>query len=412
MPTHRGWVAVGAGLALWVSARLLGSRDLHMLAVGIVVVPLIATMFVRWSKARLDVRRHLSSARVFPGTRVVVSVTVANRGRSTLPFLLLEDALPPLLGRPARMVVSGIPTRNSETVSYSVVCRQRGRFSVGPLTIYVTDPFGLARANVRVVEGSEVVVFPEVEDIQAGGLATQGSGAGDAAVRHLYRSAAEFYTMREYVHGDDLRRIHWPSVARTRKLMIRQDESTRRAAATVFIDSRSTVLGMAGSPGFEKAISAAASLGRALIRAGFSVSLATANSAPRPVSEERLLETLAGIGAVRMKSVAGVLSGLRGSAVSDTTLAVIGAPPLAGEVPALSRLGSAFGRKLAVFVYPVALSGMSPQGAAEMEGRASAARASLQRTGWQVHLLSPDRTLEDVWRSTSSKKLRAGAVSF
>src|SRR5437899_3317308 len=80
----------------------------------------------------------------------------------------------------------------------------------------------------------------------------------------LHRSAAEFYTMREYVTGDDLRRIHWPSVARTGQLMIRQDESTRRSSALLFLDSRASALGAYGSPGFERAVSVAATLGRAL----------------------------------------------------------------------------------------------------------------------------------------------------
>ena len=48
--------------------------------------------------------------------------------------------------------------------------------------------------------------------------------------------------MRQYHEGDDLRRIHWPSVARTGELMIRQDESSQRANGLVFLDSREGTL--------------------------------------------------------------------------------------------------------------------------------------------------------------------------
>jgi uncharacterized protein (DUF58 family) len=411
VPTSRGWAAVGAGLTLWVAARFLGSNDLHMIAAGIVAVPFLAALFVRWTRVRLDVRRSLSSVRVFPGTRVVVSLTVENLGRGTVPFLLMEDTLPAPMGRQARLVLTGVPSRNSETVTYSLVCRQRGHLSVGPLTIYLTDPFALARARVRTLEPSELIVYPQVEDVEARGLATQGASAGESAVRHLYRSAAEFYTMREYVHGDDLRRIHWASVARTGRLMIRQDESTRRATATLFVDTRSAALGMNGAPGFERAVSAAATVGRALIRRGFSLSLATADSGARPVSEDRLLEILAATGPVRAKSVEHLLTGLRRTAVSDATLAIVAAPPHASEVAGLSRLGAAFGRKLAVFVYPVNLSNLTPQAAAEYEGRATAARATLQRSGWEVYLVEPNGRLKDVWQSTPTRKLPAAASS-
>ena len=58
--------------------------------------------------------------------------------------------------------------------------------------------------------------------------------------------------MRGYQEGDDLRRIHWPSVARTGELMIRQDESTRRSTAVLFVDTRDAAVGQTHTPSFEK----------------------------------------------------------------------------------------------------------------------------------------------------------------
>src|SRR5439155_14153876 len=96
------------------------------------------------------------------------------------------------------------------------------------------------------------------------------------------RTAEEFYTMREYQIGDDLRRIHWPSVARRGRLMIRQDESARRSLATVILDTRVGAFGQAYSEPFEKAVSVAGSLGVHLARGGFALRLAA--GAPRPVA--------------------------------------------------------------------------------------------------------------------------------
>ena len=143
MPTRRGWAAFGAGISLWIVARFIGSPDLHMVAAGISVMPFLAAAFVHWSNVRLEVHRNLSMVRVFPGTRVVVSLTITNHSRVTAPFLLLEDALPHSLGTSARLVVAGLPPRNHETVSYSILCRRRGRFTIGPLSIFISDPFGL-----------------------------------------------------------------------------------------------------------------------------------------------------------------------------------------------------------------------------------------------------------------------------
>src|SRR5438105_2899030 len=338
MPTKRGWAAVAAGLSLWITALLIGSPDQHMLAVGIVFLPILAAVYVRWARVRVGIRRHLSPSRVFAGSRTVVDITVENLGRATTSFLLLEDAMPASLGRPARLVVTGVPARNKQTVSYGIVCRQRGRYRIGPLTIFVSDPFGLARVRLQTTGSSELLVYPQIEDLDGRHLTSQGVGAGESTVRHRFRSAAQFYTMREYVTGDDLRRIHWPSVAKTGSLMIRQDETTRRSAATVFLDNRGETLGASGSPGFERAVSAAGSVGRALMQAGFVLRLATADSPPTVVTKEGLLEVLAGVGASRVRGTADVMRGLRSGSLADTTLALVTAPPSAADVATIIRI--------------------------------------------------------------------------
>jgi hypothetical protein len=217
--------------------------------------------------------------------------------------------------------------------------------------------------------------------------------------------------MREYVTGDDLRRIHWPSVARTGRLMIRQDEATRRSTATVFLDNRLDVLGPRGSAAFERAVSVAGSLGVAFARAGFSVQLATADRAGHPVTEEGLLEALAGVPLSEGRRLTEVLTGLRGGSLADTTLAVVSAPPTPPDVARLIRIGSGFGRKLAAFVYAVSPSAVPGPAGEELEKRATVARASLGRAGWEVLVLPPEGKLGDVWQRTTKRALRTAGSS-
>lgn len=398
MPTRRGWAALGAGLSFWIASRLIGSDDLHMVAVGVIALPFLAALFVQWNRLKLNVHRHLSAVRVFPGNRITVSLRVENHGVSTSPFLLMEDTLPSSLGRSARLVVTGVPPGGSQTVSYGLLTRQRGRYTLGPLSIRVTDPFGLAQVRIQTASRNDLIVYPEIEELNPWSLGMHGAGAGESTVRQLHRSAAEFYTMREYVVGDDLRRIHWPSVARTGQLMIRQDETTRRSIATVFLDNRNSALGVAGAPAFERGVSVAATLGRLLIQAGFAVHLATVEGPAELVSESALLEKLSGLGAVRGKGTGEVLASLRETSRGDTSLALVSAPPLPGEVPGLIRAGTAFGRKVAVLVYPVDPATLPPDPAAELQARASTARHSLLHAGWEVYVLPPEGRLAPLWQ--------------
>jgi uncharacterized protein (DUF58 family) len=405
MPSGRGILVFAAGIALWAGARLLGSPTLHMVSVGLVLLPFAAALFARWSRQRMRIRRRLSDTRVQPGQRVHVELEIENQAPAQTSFLLVEDRLPSQLGRSARLVVASLPARGRQRVRYSLTPHQRGRYTLGPLTADLSDPFGLTKLRVEFDERDELVVAPEVEILGAGPDSPFGRTSGLALAKHLFRTGDEFYTMRPYVEGDDLRRIHWPSVARSGELMIRQDESTRRSTAVLFVDTRDAAVGQTHTPCFEKVVSAAASLGILLVRYGFSVKLATTQMAPQRVSEEGLLDVLAGVTHHTSRALSTGLTRLRMVAAGDTTLVVAGAPPAPTELSSWIRVGAMFGPKVAVFVHPTDPDTLPPDRRAQLEGRASQARMSLSRSGWEIVVLPPSRRLRDLWHVERTQPL-------
>ena len=398
-------MVLGAGIALWVAARMVGSPSLHIVAVGVTVLPLMARIFVMITRHRLAVVRRLSATKVPLGQRLTVDLTVENRSASTTSFILVEDRVPASLGRSARLVMTGLPGHNSQRVKYEVTCRSRGHYAIGPLTLSLSDPFALTKIRLDYAGRDHVVVFPEVEDLEHGIPSPFGAGRGRSLTRHLLPSGEEFYTMREYQIGDDLRRIHWPSVARRNHLMIRQDEASRRGIAAVFLDTRAGALGLSGEAGFERAVSAAASVGVLLSRSGFTVRLTTSDSRPTVLTEEKLLEKLSSVNHTHSSSFTQALVPLRSIAGGDATLVVVTAPPTPKELAALTRTGSAFGPKLAILVYPIEPSTLPGESQGQLEGKASVARQSLLRAGWEVVVISPAQRLKDTWHSsrTSSR---------
>jgi uncharacterized protein (DUF58 family) len=405
VPSGRGVVVFGAAIGLWVAARIAGSPTLHMIAVGLVILPFATSLFARWSRHRLRIRRRLSESRVQPGQRVHVELDVENLTSGQTSFLLIEDRLPPALGRSARMVIASLHPRARQQVRYSLVPRRRGRYVLGPLTVDLSDPFALTKVRVEFDERDELVVAPEVERLVGGPDSPFGMRSGLALAKHLFRTGDEFYTMRSYVEGDDLRRIHWRSVARSGKLMIRQDESSRRSNAVLFLDTRDTALGQAHTPPFERAVSAAASLGIVLMRYGFTVRLVTPQLPPQRVSEEQLLDSLAGVSHDTTRAVTNALTRLRTASASDTTLVLVGAPPPPNELAALIRTGTMFGPKIAVLVHPTDPQTLPPERRAQLEGRASQARLSMTRSGWDVVVMSPSDRLKDVWNTNKTRPL-------
>jgi uncharacterized protein (DUF58 family) len=187
--------------------------------------------------------------------------------------------------------------------------------------------------------------------------------------------------------------------------MIRQDESTRRSTAVLFVDTRESAVGRTHTPCFEKVVSCAASLGMLLLHYGFSLKLATAQLQPQRVGEEMLLETLAGIGPHTARTLSTGLSRLRMVSAGDTTLIVVGAPPPPTELASLIRAGAAFGPKIGVFVYPTEPDTLPPDPRGQLEGRATQAQLSMSRSGWEVVVLPPSARLREVWHAARTRPL-------
>ena len=168
--------------------------------------------------------------------------------------------------------VARLKSKESATATYRVTCRPRGVYRVGPTMARVSDPLGLAETSELTGPADRIVVYPAVEEL-SGFPIVRGQDPAMQASRpeHAQRGGEDFYTLREYQQGDDLRRVHWPSSARTDELMIRQLETPWQSRALVLLDVRST--SYESQDAFEKAVSGAATVVTHLVASGFDADL-------------------------------------------------------------------------------------------------------------------------------------------
>ncbi len=243
----------------------------------ILALPLITAWVVGRNRYRLALVRTVTPQLVAAGQPARVTLTLSNEGRTPNGVLLLEDHVPYVLGTRPRFVVEGIGMGWRETVSYQVRSDVRGHFEIGPMSVRVTDPFGLVelgrtfRTTVPLTVTPRTVLLPQ---IPLGGAWT---GSGDNRPRAFATGSAEDVTVREYRQGDDLRRVHWRSSARLGELMVRREEQPWQSRATLFLDNRAIAhRGQGIASSLEAAVSAAASIAVHLSHRGFAVRLVTA----------------------------------------------------------------------------------------------------------------------------------------
>ena len=262
MLTRRGWSFVGAAAGLYLGSRLLGLVQLAVLAVATVILLAGAYVWVRSKTPALVARRTLKEL-LQVGVEGRVDLTVTAERRTTT--IAVADAFDQGR-RAARFLLAPLGAGEPARAAYRFPTDRRGRFEIGPLRATLTDPFGLASASRRLLGTEQVIVYPQVHEIvpppDVGGLDLD---RDHPAVRARVEASGDFMTLREYAPGDDLRHVHWRSTARRGHLMMRQNETRRRAPVLLMLDVRPAAHDRAS---FERAVEAVASVATALDRAG------------------------------------------------------------------------------------------------------------------------------------------------
>jgi uncharacterized protein (DUF58 family) len=236
--TTRASCLIAAGATALACGLLLGIVDLARAGVLALAVPVLSSIVVLRSRVQIANRRSAEPPRAVAGETVVVHLTISNRSLLPTGSLMLEDHLPGQLRGSARFVLDGLLSRETRTVSYRMPRLPRGRYLAGPLNIRLTDPFHLVDVRRSFTATSEIIVAPIVETLR-GIEPPRSLDVGDDAGSHsIGARGADDASTREYRMGDDLRKIHWRSSARTGALMVRQEERPWQGQMTVLLDTR------------------------------------------------------------------------------------------------------------------------------------------------------------------------------
>ena len=307
--TVNGLVVAGLAVALFVVARALGSPGVSMLCYGAIAVIGLAYVLARRRLVVTAVRTQLPT-RVRQGQSVTVGLSLT--ARRTVSTVVVSDELPDALqsgagGTAAQVPVARLPAGQEMTHEYVFTARRRGVYDVGPLTATWTDPFTLTRRRQRLADPVQVIVHPRVEPAYDRIVSREWE---DPPVRppvtKPWPTGFEFYGLRDYVTGDDPRRIVWRATARTLDVDAGTGRYLVRESEQGITDRVSLVLDTSGSghsPGapsetFETAVRVVASLAARHLKDGMTVSVwGNSGRLMRPVRGQRdrvaLLDALA-----------------------------------------------------------------------------------------------------------------------
>jgi uncharacterized protein (DUF58 family) len=295
MPTRAGWGLLLGGIGFVVAGRLFGAIEFLVAGIAATGAVMIAVTMRHLVPSRVAIARQLTPRQIPAGEPARIDLEIINHARYRTPVMTLHDAVSGSRGVSLSLApVAGNGGRVHG--AYRLPTTRRGVLTLGPIQIEDTDGLGLARRIHHIETQVRLVVHPPIETLPLVRIpAGDDPLIGEDLRQSLGLSDEEFDGLREYVPGDDLRKIHWPSSARLGELQVRQFRPPRHGRLSLVIDTRPPG-GTAAA--IDATASIAGSIAAAVLKSGDATRIETTDGRTTPLvtgaaSLDGLLEFLA-----------------------------------------------------------------------------------------------------------------------
>lgn len=157
------------------------------------------------------------------------------RVESLYPFsvrLQIIDEIPPIFQRRDILFRLNLLKREGNNVKYTLLPTARGVYSFGYIRVFVQSHIGLVQRRYSMGKPCEVKVYPSYLMLTHYEFLAINNRLTDLGIKKIRKvgNHTEFEQIKDYVVGDDFRRINWRATARASKLMMNvyQDERSQQ----------------------------------------------------------------------------------------------------------------------------------------------------------------------------------------
>ena len=275
MWSRKATALAGCGGFLALSGLVL--LNYLFISVGIVMLSfLFLASFLNLWMPRVTVERTTSSRNIFEDGELEISFRLRNHGLLG-GFVEIYDELPSQarLVRGSNYTLLYLKRKQEVSFTYTVQVPLRGHYHLGPVRLRVKDAFDLFYSERHEKALEPFSVFPRIEPLESEILSGKNPKLYQGAMPiYSVGEGTQFYSLREFLPGDSLRKVNWKAVARTGELMV--NETAREDIIDIFLllDARGVSgLGSPTANPLEMCCRAAATFADQLLRARNNVGL-------------------------------------------------------------------------------------------------------------------------------------------
>ena len=262
MPTKTGILLVLASIAAVGTAIMNVGFSTAMIASLLCALTLSGFIMAQFSLHGVIISRDRPRDAVC-GEPLELPIVAQNQTPFYRMPIVITEKLPFYRGDFFDTVIPALPPRGSCRIERRLTPLKRGHFFLSTLTIASGDPCGLFRKRRKFVIPADVTVIPKVEVLTTLHLRNDLRSGSDQDGRPLGHagSGMDFFGVRPYHSGDEMRAIHWKSTAAKGCIMVKEFEATTIDRIMLILDTNEKDIGYDDiNNNFEYLITAAASI--------------------------------------------------------------------------------------------------------------------------------------------------------
>jgi len=191
---------------------------------------------LRTNYQRVKIREDLSGSSGFAGTALSLRLLITNPSWFPMFWGLVTKSFPEQLGTKFEQALVSLPPHGEAMIQMVFYPQRRGIYPVPETRLSFGDPFGFKESTIKAVSPEQITIYPPILPIVGLNLPRHFPLGQNRVIFGLHEDPSRPRGCRDYNPGDSIKKIHWPNLARTGRLKVKEWETTLTEEMTVFLN--------------------------------------------------------------------------------------------------------------------------------------------------------------------------------
>ncbi len=211
-------------------------RFIQALAISFDILIILSFLYAQIISHNLKIERATQETRLARNETADITFTIKNYSRLPIFVCFLQDDVSTMyVYNGKNRQITSLAPRELKLVSYTILAQERGEFFAGPLKIKASDPLCLFQIEQDIQNRSRIIVRPTRIPLEL--ITRPGLPQGSIAINNpCYEDISLHKNLRNYIPGDEVRRINWRASAKAGTLFTNEYDATYDVPVFIFLN--------------------------------------------------------------------------------------------------------------------------------------------------------------------------------